>query len=199
MADINLLISNGTCYYDEGKASSDNVIPCGNAANDVYSCCQAGDFCLDYSICYNDNRELPMYPRVGPVECTLREQGLTSNAGEQTQQPTWPAAPTPSSGARAAPSRGTRTSSSSASSSARGQTTTKGRSSGADVQAPRPGRPWASRVCVPARARRTGSCMPRPASLLLRACLRGREGRSRSRRVMLRVGSRCLVLRRHRL
>lgn len=55
MNDIDMFISNGTCYYETGKESSKNVIPCGNAANDVYPCCQAGDFCLEYNVCYNEN------------------------------------------------------------------------------------------------------------------------------------------------
>lgn len=57
MDDIDVLISNGTCYYAVGMESSANVIPCGNAENDFYSCCLAGDFCLDSHFCYNSNCE----------------------------------------------------------------------------------------------------------------------------------------------
>lgn len=55
MTGIDVLISNGTCYYAAGNASSSNIIPCGNAAGGAYQCCEEGDYCLEYSICYNDN------------------------------------------------------------------------------------------------------------------------------------------------
>lgn len=59
MGDIDLSISNGTCYFAPGEQSSDNIIPCGNAANGVYACCQATDYCLEYGACFNYTRECP--------------------------------------------------------------------------------------------------------------------------------------------
>lgn len=54
MNQPNALISNGTCYHGASTASSDNVIPCGNVAlGVVLPCCQAGDYCLDDSFCWN--------------------------------------------------------------------------------------------------------------------------------------------------
>lgn len=57
MRDINVQISNGTCYYDSGRKSSANIMPCGNAAYSVYACCQQGDVCLDQSTCYYPDRK----------------------------------------------------------------------------------------------------------------------------------------------
>lgn len=57
MSAVNVLISNGTCFYEVGKQSSDNIIPCGNVANGHYACCEEGDFCLEASVCYNQNRK----------------------------------------------------------------------------------------------------------------------------------------------
>lgn len=94
MNDINVLISNGTCYYGVGMESSDNVIPCGNAANDVYPCCQAGDFCLEYNVCYNANYSTtylagctdPEFGRSCPVKDHSDQQflGLVQCAGTDT-------------------------------------------------------------------------------------------------------------------
>lgn len=54
MNAANALISNGTCYYSAAAASPDNVIPCGNVAVGAdFQCCQAGDYCLDDSFCWN--------------------------------------------------------------------------------------------------------------------------------------------------
>ncbi|KAL1875786.1 hypothetical protein Daus18300_002977 [Diaporthe australafricana] len=55
MSAINLLISNGTCYYAPGKKATSNVIPCGNAASGTQQCCQEGDYCLEYNVCFNAN------------------------------------------------------------------------------------------------------------------------------------------------
>ncbi|KAJ0119501.1 hypothetical protein J7T55_013703 [Diaporthe amygdali] len=55
MSAINVLISNGTCYYAAGRKASSNIIPCGNAANGAQQCCQEGDFCLEYNVCFNAN------------------------------------------------------------------------------------------------------------------------------------------------
>lgn len=57
MSAIDLLISNGTCFYAPGVKATDNIIPCGNSAGGAYQCCEEGDFCLEYNICYNANRE----------------------------------------------------------------------------------------------------------------------------------------------
>lgn len=56
MLDPDILISNGTCYHSVSAQSSDNVIPCGNvglAPELVFQCCQAGDYCLEDSFCWN--------------------------------------------------------------------------------------------------------------------------------------------------
>lgn len=55
MSAIDLLISNGTCFYAPGVKATDNIIPCGNSAGGAYQCCEEGDFCLEYNICYNTN------------------------------------------------------------------------------------------------------------------------------------------------
>lgn len=63
MSDVDVLISNGTCYYEINNVSSDNVIPCGNAAFANYTCCQVGDFCLEANTCYNTDRKWTVYPQ----------------------------------------------------------------------------------------------------------------------------------------
>lgn len=57
MSTINPLISNGTCYYGVGRKAASNIIPCGNAASGTQQCCQEGDFCLEYNVCFNANCE----------------------------------------------------------------------------------------------------------------------------------------------
>lgn len=53
--DIDLLVSNGTCYWRINEKTPDNIIPCGNAENANYACCIQGDFCLESNVCYNAN------------------------------------------------------------------------------------------------------------------------------------------------
>ncbi|KAK8060490.1 hypothetical protein PG996_010420 [Apiospora saccharicola] len=43
MSDLDLFISNGTCYYATNRKAADTFIPCGNAANAAYTCCLKGD------------------------------------------------------------------------------------------------------------------------------------------------------------
>ncbi|KAI0020508.1 hypothetical protein F4780DRAFT_362587 [Xylariomycetidae sp. FL0641] len=56
MDDVNLHVSNGSCYWARNSPTADNFIPCGNAAGHIvdYACCQAGDTCLSSNACYND-------------------------------------------------------------------------------------------------------------------------------------------------
>ncbi|KAG8169116.1 hypothetical protein KVR01_001865 [Diaporthe batatas] len=51
--DINLYVSNGTCYIGQNEQADKAMIPCGNAANEHAACCQAGDNCLESSVCFN--------------------------------------------------------------------------------------------------------------------------------------------------
>ncbi|KAH9898846.1 hypothetical protein F4778DRAFT_171805 [Xylariomycetidae sp. FL2044] len=52
--DINLSISNGSCYWNVYVLGADNFIPCGNVAGGSnYACCQAGDKCLSSNACFN--------------------------------------------------------------------------------------------------------------------------------------------------
>lgn len=55
MEDIDLNISNGTCYFAAGAQAADGFIPCGNAALEGYakSCCYVGDKCLSSQACFN--------------------------------------------------------------------------------------------------------------------------------------------------
>ncbi|KAK8063923.1 hypothetical protein PG996_008575 [Apiospora saccharicola] len=54
MADINVLISNGTCYMSANKESYEDYIPCGNAATgNHYQCCSKGDSCYSSNACFN--------------------------------------------------------------------------------------------------------------------------------------------------
>lgn len=55
MSAIDPLISNGTCYYGVGRKAASNIIPCGNAASGDQQCCQEGDYCLEYNVCFNAN------------------------------------------------------------------------------------------------------------------------------------------------
>ena len=47
----NALITNGTCYYYDGKQADDVYTPCGNAAFGHLSCCQLGDACYQLNAC----------------------------------------------------------------------------------------------------------------------------------------------------
>lgn len=49
----NIWVSNGTCFTGAGSAT-DVMIPCGNAYFGHVACCQASDFCLSSSVCYNN-------------------------------------------------------------------------------------------------------------------------------------------------
>ncbi|KAK8058557.1 hypothetical protein PG994_009005 [Apiospora phragmitis] len=54
MADINVLISNGTCYKSTDEESYRDYIPCGNVASGQhYQCCSKGDICLSSNACFN--------------------------------------------------------------------------------------------------------------------------------------------------
>lgn len=46
-------ISNGTCYWAEGKRTPSRFIPCGNDAGGHVSCCESGDMCLSENACFN--------------------------------------------------------------------------------------------------------------------------------------------------
>ncbi|KAI3393405.1 hypothetical protein diail_4300 [Diaporthe ilicicola] len=51
--DIDIFISNGTCYSAANLKADEAMIPCGNDANDHAACCQAGDNCLESNVCYD--------------------------------------------------------------------------------------------------------------------------------------------------
>ncbi|KAI1345016.1 hypothetical protein F5Y15DRAFT_14491 [Xylariaceae sp. FL0016] len=54
MSDIDINVSNGTCYWSANARTKDDFIPCGNVAiGSDYACCQAGDKCLGSNACYN--------------------------------------------------------------------------------------------------------------------------------------------------
>ncbi|KAI1081081.1 hypothetical protein F5B20DRAFT_536703 [Whalleya microplaca] len=55
MDDLDLNISNGTCYYNVNAKADDQYIPCGNAAGPGYDvqCCIAGDVCLSSNACFH--------------------------------------------------------------------------------------------------------------------------------------------------
>ncbi|KAK7934985.1 hypothetical protein PG985_000480 [Apiospora marii] len=54
MANIDVLISNGTCYMSANKESYEDYIPCGNAATGThYQCCSKGDSCYLSNACFN--------------------------------------------------------------------------------------------------------------------------------------------------
>ncbi|KAJ0120154.1 hypothetical protein J7T55_001009 [Diaporthe amygdali] len=51
--DIDIFVSNGTCYAGIKLLADPLMIPCGNVAVDHIACCQASDFCLESSVCFN--------------------------------------------------------------------------------------------------------------------------------------------------
>ncbi|KAK7967263.1 uncharacterized protein PG986_001540 [Apiospora aurea] len=54
MVEINVLISNGTCYKSASEESYTAYIPCGNAASGQhYPCCSKGDMCMSSNACFN--------------------------------------------------------------------------------------------------------------------------------------------------
>ncbi|KAH8763586.1 hypothetical protein F5883DRAFT_715931 [Diaporthe sp. PMI_573] len=81
MSAINPLISNGTCYFAVGRKTSSNVIPCGNAASGTQQCCQEGDFCLEYNVCFNAN-----YTTTYLAGCTDEEFTSPSCPGKGTSE-----------------------------------------------------------------------------------------------------------------
>lgn len=64
MDDIDLNISNGTCYFAPGVRAADNFIPCGNAAVEGYEkpCCNVGDKCVSSNACFNKQCKKAPYP-----------------------------------------------------------------------------------------------------------------------------------------
>ncbi|KAK0649967.1 hypothetical protein B0T16DRAFT_138743 [Cercophora newfieldiana] len=52
MGDINIFISNGTCYSAAGERLDGSFIPCGNVAAGHQTCCGAGDNCLADNSCW---------------------------------------------------------------------------------------------------------------------------------------------------
>ncbi|KAI1303296.1 hypothetical protein F5Y03DRAFT_407289 [Xylaria venustula] len=54
MSDIDLDVSNGSCWSNVNVALEDDYIPCGNAADgNSYACCHYGDNCLSSNACYH--------------------------------------------------------------------------------------------------------------------------------------------------
>ncbi|KAM7185345.1 hypothetical protein V8F33_012463, partial [Rhypophila sp. PSN 637] len=52
------LVNNGTCYQANNVELDDHYIPCGNVLFGDHACCQAGDVCLEFSACYNNDLDL---------------------------------------------------------------------------------------------------------------------------------------------
>ena len=52
MSDLNILVSNGTCYSKAGEKLDESFIPCGNTAFGYQTCCGAGDNCLADNACF---------------------------------------------------------------------------------------------------------------------------------------------------
>ncbi|KAF1975320.1 hypothetical protein BU23DRAFT_82601 [Bimuria novae-zelandiae CBS 107.79] len=52
MSDLNILVSNGTCYSKAGEKLDESFIPCGNTAFGFQTCCGAGDNCLADNACF---------------------------------------------------------------------------------------------------------------------------------------------------
>ncbi|CAJ2502521.1 Uu.00g099150.m01.CDS01 [Anthostomella pinea] len=56
MSDIDLDISNGSCWANVNVALPDQYIPCGNAADGrSHACCHVGDKCVSSGACYHAN------------------------------------------------------------------------------------------------------------------------------------------------
>ncbi|KAI0015150.1 hypothetical protein F4780DRAFT_115343 [Xylariomycetidae sp. FL0641] len=59
MGDIDLSISNGTCWANNNVALPAEYIPCGNVATGgSYACCHYGDNCLDKHACYHAKHDI---------------------------------------------------------------------------------------------------------------------------------------------
>lgn len=52
MSDLNILVSNGTCYTKAGEKLHESFIPCGNTAFGFQTCCGAGDNCMADNACF---------------------------------------------------------------------------------------------------------------------------------------------------
>lgn len=52
MGDLDILVSNGTCYTKAGEKLDESFIPCGNAAFGYQTCCGVGDNCLADNACW---------------------------------------------------------------------------------------------------------------------------------------------------
>ncbi|KAI0472647.1 hypothetical protein GGR56DRAFT_697167 [Xylariaceae sp. FL0804] len=85
MSDGNLYISNGTCFFAEGEASDPRFIPCGNAAiAGTQACCFEGDFCLDESVCYDNDTSVTYI--TGCTDGTYSDARCPHKAGYLKQQ-----------------------------------------------------------------------------------------------------------------
>lgn len=51
----NIWVSNGTCYAGAHLLGIRVMLPCGNDYFGHIACCQAGDYCLESSTCYNSH------------------------------------------------------------------------------------------------------------------------------------------------
>ncbi|KAK7191631.1 hypothetical protein DPSP01_004764 [Paraphaeosphaeria sporulosa] len=52
MSDLDILVSNGTCYTKAGEKLDESFIPCGNTAFGFQTCCGAGDNCMADNACF---------------------------------------------------------------------------------------------------------------------------------------------------
>ncbi|KUI74353.1 hypothetical protein VM1G_09660 [Cytospora mali] len=53
-----IFVSNGTCYLGPSLESGGAMIPCGNDYFGHIACCQAGDYCLESSVCFNSRYQV---------------------------------------------------------------------------------------------------------------------------------------------
>ncbi|KAK8065796.1 hypothetical protein PG997_012543 [Apiospora hydei] len=88
MVEINVLISNGTCYKSASEKSYIDYIPCGNAASGQhYPCCSKGDMCMSSNACFNpgctdENYKADACPNKGIYD-NQEWVGLTNCKSEQ--------------------------------------------------------------------------------------------------------------------
>ncbi|KAF2442226.1 hypothetical protein P171DRAFT_64137 [Karstenula rhodostoma CBS 690.94] len=55
MSDLDIFVSNGTCYTKAGEKLDKSFIPCGNSAFGFQTCCGAGDNCLADNACFGQH------------------------------------------------------------------------------------------------------------------------------------------------
>lgn len=93
MSDVDIFLSNGTCYYAPGQRADRAMIPCGNSHYfGPLTCCQQGDKCLASNACFNSEFGVTYLagcsdPEYEDPSCPEKEgfEGMCRDSGARVQ------------------------------------------------------------------------------------------------------------------